>query len=891
MSNLFEALAAGATIVTPNNRLARDVAARFDHGQRDSGRRAWTTADALPFTLWLDRLWRAVLATGALRTPPVLLDASSTRALWHAIVAQHRHDWLNARGAARHAADAWTTFHRYREPGESIAGIASDALHDDPVVFAQWAQRYESRLRALDAIDDAQLPDVLAASNAALSRGASAPVILHGFMALTPQQRRLVAALRAAGMTIDESREMPDMATLRLRAGFATPRDELVQAFGYARERLLRQPDARIAIVVADLDERRSEALALAEEVLCPEHLLAIAPDAVRPYGISLGEPLSGVPLVATALDLIALAAGRVDATTATSIVRTPFLPDAATHWTRRAHAEQHWLELGLRDVAWPEVLAALREVDPALHRRFAAIAPPAHGLRAPRDWAGAWSDWLAALGWPGSATLTSAEWQARDAWSAALARFASIGSVTGRLSSVAALDALRALLTETLFQPEAAPAPVQILGLLEAAGLVFDCAWLAGFDAQRWPGTAAANPLLPLRWQQARRVPRAHPEVVMEHACAMTSVLQRIAPEIIVSHATTIDDAPAVVSPLFADWPALADAPLLAPLRITDLVPAARMDSATEPAAPPLAAGATMRGGAGLFDSQSACAFQAFARYRLDARPWPSCPDGLSPAERGEMLHATLKAFWDATGDQSTLAALDPHALALRIADAVEAGKARIGAPRWRTLAPAVANAEASRLAATLHAWIDEGERTRPPFRVRGHEQRIGCSIDDIALSLRVDRIDELPGGGLAVIDYKSGNVVPPARWFAERPEGIQVAIYAMAVESAAHEPVRALVYAQVKAGDIDVAGLAEDNAQWPALAAVDSPRLALAGWADARAQLAARVHALASDIRDGIADVAPRTQAICGYCGLQPLCRVQRLDDGASAEQTRDE
>jgi hypothetical protein len=54
---------------------------------------------------------------------------------------------------------------------------------------------------------------------------------------------------------------------------------------------------------------------------------------------------------------------------------------------------------------------------------------------------------------------------------------------------------------------------------------------------------------------------------------------------------------------------------------------------------------------------------------------------------------------------------------------------------------------------------------------------------------------------------------------------------------------------------------------------------------------QLAARVRGLASDIRNGIADVAPRTQVICGYCGLQPLCRVQRLDDGAGGADTRDE
>ena len=127
-----------------------------------------------------------------------------------------------------------------------------------------------------------------------------------------------------------------------------------------------------------------------------------------------------------------------------------------------------------------------------------------------PREWARVWSDWLNALGWPGTATLSSAQWQARDAWSSVVARFAATGAVTGALTPAAALDTLRALLDDTLFQPETPPAAVQILGSLAAVGLSFDAAWLAGFDAQRWPPAASPSPFLPLRWQYARGVPRA---------------------------------------------------------------------------------------------------------------------------------------------------------------------------------------------------------------------------------------------------------------------------------------------------------------------------------------------------------------------------------------------
>ena len=882
MSVLHQALAAGATVVTPNNRLARDAVARFDGARRAEGMRTWPAADALPWTLWLDRLWRAALAACVEPSPRALLDTSAARELWHSIVARHDRQLLNPRGAARRAAEAWSLFHAWRDADESIDRAVAGGFHADPTVFAQWAARYEARLSSLHALDAAQLPDVLAQVARPSWAKTCGPVVLHGFIAITCQQRRLVAALREAGMAVEETAATGIEPRSRLRTVLATPREEIAHALGFARDRLAANAQARVAVVVADLEGRRDEVVALADEILCPERLLSLDTDEPGPYGISLGEPLSSVPIVASALELIALACGRVDAGIAASVVRSPFLPDAPARWKLRADAERRWLELGERQVGWTDVLFALRRCDASLHRRLEALTPPgSRPGRLPRDWARAWSDWLAALGWPGTVTLTSAQWQAREAWSGALAKFAAAGAVTGSLPGSAALEMLRAMLGDMLFQPEAAPAQIQILGVLEAAGLSFDSAWLAGFDAQRWPESIAPNPFLPLAWQQARGVPRAHPDTALAQARQLTSALTSLAGEVVVSHVQTIDDAPRSISPLFADWRAIDPGQLPVPRRFRDAIEAGVMERLSESAGPPVPTGTALRGGAALFESQSACPFQAYARYRLDTSAWPQCPEGLSAAERGIVLHATLKAFWDGVGDHATLVALDAASLSARIVAAVEAAKDKLGAARWRALAPAVAKAEASRLGTTLRAWIAEGERQRPPFRVRAHERLVEYASDGFAVRVRIDRIDELASGGLAIIDYKSGRVVRPPRWIGERPEGVQLAVYASAVERTTEEPIQALAYAQVKAGEIALAGLTEAAELWPAL---DVAADAGSSWQEVRAQLRERVAWLAREIRSGVATVTPRDQGkICRHCGLDALCRIQVLDDRA--------
>ncbi|WP_134322629.1 RecB family exonuclease [Cumulibacter soli] len=62
-----------------------------------------------------------------------------------------------------------------------------------------------------------------------------------------------------------------------------------------------------------------------------------------------------------------------------------------------------------------------------------------------------------------------------------------------------------------------------------------------------------------------------------------------------------------------------------------------------------------------------------------------------------------------------------------------------------------------------------------------RGIERTVGAPYGDLAISGRIDRVDELPDGSLVVIDYKTGRAVPTDD---EARASMQLAVYAVAVE-----------------------------------------------------------------------------------------------------------
>jgi hypothetical protein len=78
-AELTERLARGATVVTPNRRLAAAVRRAFDIRARVGGQTAWTAADVLPWNTWLERAFRDAFLRGAVSR--LLMNATQARAL------------------------------------------------------------------------------------------------------------------------------------------------------------------------------------------------------------------------------------------------------------------------------------------------------------------------------------------------------------------------------------------------------------------------------------------------------------------------------------------------------------------------------------------------------------------------------------------------------------------------------------------------------------------------------------------------------------------------------------------------------------------------------------------------------------------------------------------
>ena len=850
--------------------------------------RVWRTPQALTVGQWLGNLAEEALL-GGVADLPVALDPFAESLLWEKIVAASLSagaPLFDIQGMAAVAAEA----HALTRIWSLRPAIG--ALSDEARLFTGWQAEFERRCQKAGWIDAAglqrRLIELIAGGHFALP----GRVEVHGFDRRTPLENDLLAALSSRG--VDVVAEPAPVAPGRAsRLACADIADECAAAVAWAQRHLAANPDCRLAIVAPDLAGVRDRLEFLLDDVLHPAAIRPDAAEAPRCFNFSLGRPLAELPLVRSALELLQLAGSRAKVEQA----RLSALLLAGGWLAATAEADGR----ALLDVALRRELPYFTSL-PALLRlagRLAADgAPPCaqstaalaalvevlggapRGLR-PGQWAGVFRQALQAAGWPGDRPLSSHEFQASRAFGELLDAFARLDALLGSVPQGEAVRRLAQLCRQRVFQPETRGRPaIQVLGVLESAGLQFDALWVLGMNDDLWPPPPRPSPLLPAELQRAAGTAHASAEVELDFARRVHQRLLRSAPEIVFSYARADGNRVLRPSPLLGGLPeaSLPPAEIVTVARQLAAEAGDACERIADAVAPPVAAGEKVPGGSWVLRAQAICPAWAFYQFRLGAEAMEEPVEGLDPAARGTLVHGALEVFWKALQSSTALAALSETALAERIAAGIAAAIDTFEHERRITLPARFRQLEAARLQKLLAVWLAVESQRSAPFEVIACEQPAEVEIEGIRVRMVVDRIDRLADGRQVIIDYKTGAAIDVKNWAGQRITEPQLPIYAALV----NDEVAAVVFAKVLPDKPAFAGVADEKDILPGVQGIGDDKQKIfdpaefPDWIAVVTHWRERLHAIAGEVRAGRAGVVFADEKGLQYCEVLPLLRL---------------
>lgn len=899
-ADLTEKLESGATLLTPNRRLALHLKREFDEAQFAAGRAVWPTADILPWTAWLERAYEDALHSRLAPELPLLLSSSQELALWETAIrdSEFSRTLLSPSSASSDCREAWRLVHAWRLRSRLDRAEANE----DARAFLDWAARYERACSKGRYTDASRLADVVAPLLASPAIDKSRVLLTFGFDVTTPQQRDCLAALAATGVTIEpvETQRHPSGA---VRMGFVSARDELQACARWARARLEQNPAARIGVVVPEFSQRLDLVRRQFSSVMQLDYSLPGAGGDALPFNISLGVALSSYPLVHDALLLLELSGREIEFARVSRLIRSSFIAAADSELPTRARVDADLrrrapvslsLDTLLRLMGGPNAPRA-----PILLQRLSQLADfrkaELFGAKLPSEWAKAMSQALSVAGFPGERVLDSREYQTLKKWHEVVADYATLDRVAGRMGYGQACARLSRMAGDALFQPEAADVPIQILGVLESNHLQFDHLWVTGLTEDAWPIPLRPNPFVPIRLQREAGIPQADAAASLELDRRITNGWLAAAPEVMMSHPQREDDREILPSPLIASLAAAKPEDLSLPGLITlrDAINlSANVESIVDAHAPALEISSVHDGGTMVFRDQAACPFRAFARHRLGAEGLENPQPGLDARDRGTLLHAVLAAAWKTIRGKRQLDAMTEQDIDALLELCAAEAIARINRRRGEALSDRFSALEKARLVALGKAWL-AFEKQRGDFSVSRIEQKTPMAFGGVTVNVTLDRMDELASGGHAIIDYKTGNA-SVSGWLGPRPDEPQVPLYALG----SGEDIAAAAFAIVKAGAVEFRGVARETGLLPGVKTISEQKAAMAKqYADWRALLSGwqiELEELGRSFASGEAQVDPkRGDRTCEFCDLHSICRINEraaelyLDEGGNEDE----
>jgi len=298
-----------------------------------------------------------------------------------------------------------------------------------------------------------------------------------------------------------------------------------------------------------------------------------------------------------------------------------------------------------------------------------------------------------------------------------------------------------------------------------------------------------------------------------------------------------------------------------------------------------PLLLGTAVRGGTSVLKAQALCPRMAYAEYRLGAKH-PTIPQaGLSPIQRGNLVHWSLENFWNQAHRSSSLE--DMCQVQAWIANSIETALERFENYYPGMMKKTFRGLEARRLNILLLDWLDL-EKSRIPFIVKASEEKGELLLGGLRFSVRIDRVDRLEHSNhLILLDYKSRTGNSSTSWFRQRITEPQLPLYAVNLWEGT---LAAIAFAQVNNRECSFKGIQAEESSLPGIKPFDKHphRKGLPDgydWSTLIEDWRVRLEDVAHEFAQGVAPLSYGIQVsssanlieqVFAYSGARGFCRV---------------
>lgn len=868
-TDVLQSLNADVVVLTPNQRLAKYLQGLYQQQQIKAGKTCWHSPQITPFNIWIQQLWQNY-SQKSFAEHPMVLNSTQETLLWQQVLtaSNYKDYFLRLAETAKLVKAARGLLLQWQvNTDNSLFDSAEDYS-----ALKNWVHAFQQVLVEKNWIDSASLPTLL--TDALQNKELSIPstIILIGFNELSPQVQSLLAAAENSGSTF-KNFNLDDVTSHQQRVSIEQQDDEWYVMAQWAKQLNDSSTTATIGCVIPTLDKQRNRITQIFTEVFGNSDQ----------FNISAGRGLSYYPVVNTALNLLRLHTGKINNEELYAILESPFIAGGETERLRRSAFDRK----ARQDNETSFTLDKLSEnkTCPILAKRVAklkALLEDKPKIAAYEQWANYFNQMLTCLGWPGERILNSEEYQVVEQWLNLLQEMRCLDVTNNEVDIYQALHVLNQMATSKPFQPKTPAANVQVLGILEAAGICFDHLWVSGMDDSAWPTQAKPNPFIPKALQRELKMPHSAAERELEYCNTMTHLFKASAGVVIFSNIKKRDETSLLPSPLIHDINEISVQELSLSVHTRQQVSifkSAAIEEIQDESGPAITAEEEIFGGVSVLKNQALCPFKAFAENRLHARKLEECIPGFTARDRGTIIHTILEEFWLQVKSQQVLKNMQQTAYEELLNRIIEKNLTTDDASNNKTYI----ELEKQRLFKLVDDWLQQ-EKQRDAFTVIGNESEAQAQIGELNLTVRIDRIDELEDGTQLVIDYKTGTSCTPGQWFSERPEEPQLPLYAYIFK----DSVAAVAFAQVVTGNHKFKGISREASGIKGISTVQSSKSTDAeDWNEVTARWASALNHLGSNFYQGNAVLDPKKPgATCKYCGLQTLCRINQYGSLNHAE-----